>query len=303
MRKRELRLQFLIKRLLLGQKRVEKLTISICGASGFIGSAISNQFAQNCRVISLPRNFQELPECDVIINLAGAPIYQYWTKAALAEIKNSRISTTERLATLAKKLKKPPACFISASAIGYYGDRGEEALNEESAPGKGALPLICKEWEDASIPFEEMGARRVLTRFGIVIGQGGILQKLLPLARLHLAGRLGSGNQWLSWIALEDLVQVISKAIYDADLKGQIACVSPNPIRQKEFALEISQRALAGFQLAAPEWMIRLFLGQMGEELLLSSTKVIPTKLQKMGFRFSCPDFSSALHKALCSLK
>lgn len=282
---------------------MEKLTLLITGASGFVGSALSTHFASRYRVIALPREWTTLPEVDGIINLSGAPINQNWSSSAKREIVSSRVGTTQKLVHQLLQKKKLPHFFLSASAIGYYGDRGEEALTEGSGPGFGFLPSVCTEWESASLPLEQQGIRRVLTRFGVVIGPGGIFQKLLPLARLHLAGRLGSGDQWMSWISIHDLAHAIDFIIQHPDLRGPINCTSPQPVRQKEFASALAQALRVPGQLPVPAYLIRLFLKDMGKELLLSSTKALPQKLLSADFHFQEADIAAALHKAALTLK
>lgn len=282
--------------ILWNEKRVEKLTFLIIGASGFIGSALSSHLSSRYRIISLARDYDIVPKVDGIINLAGAPINRIWSSKVRKEIIDSRVGTTRKIVEQILKQKTFPRFFLSASAIGYYGDRGEETLTETSPRGDGFLSSVCQDWENASIPLEKKGVQRILTRFGIVLDRaGGMLKKLLPLARLHLAGRLGTGDQWISWISLHDLVSAIDFLIQRSDLQGPINCTSPHPIRQKEFANALAASIDARFQLPQPAALLRFLFGDMGKELLLSSTKALPRKLLDLGFQFDQPDISQAI--------
>jgi hypothetical protein len=273
----------------------------LSGSGGFIGKQVFSHFVEKgYEVVCLQRKSPDifdwdLPpnDFDVVIHLAGEPIFARWTKEKKRKILLSRSLGTTNLVVLL--LKNPPKVFISASAIGFYGDRGEEVLDEESSSGSGFLPKVCREWEMASAPLEVAGTRVVHARFGVVIGKGGLLQKCRSLYKMGLGGTLGSGNQWLSWIALKDLVRALDFCSEHPEIKGAINLVSPHSIRQKDFAnlLAKSLHRPAFFHL--PASFLKILLGDMAKETLLSSQHVLPKKLQNRHFSFEVPQFKDAI--------
>jgi uncharacterized protein (TIGR01777 family) len=238
---------------------------------------------------------------DVVINLAGASIGGgRWTANRKALLRSSRVDLTEHLVTALARLKSPPKIFISASAIGYYGDRGEESLTEASTSGKDFLSKITRDWEAAAIKAEQFGARAVLARFGIILSKnGGALPQMLTPIKLGAGGKLGSGKQWMSWIALDDAVTAIRTAITDANLRGAINIVAPNPARNADFTRALAKVLHRPAILPAPAFALRLVLGEMADALLLSSQRVVPEKLTQHHFKFQYPDLESALRRAL----
>jgi len=192
-------------------------------------------------------------------------------------------------------LKSPPSVFISASAVGFYGNRGEELLNEKSASGAGFLPKVCREWESASEALQSVGTRVVHARFGLVIGNGGLVKKSLPLFKLGLGGPIGSGEQWQSWIALVDLVRALDFCIEQPSIEGAVNLVSPNAVRQKEFAAILAKSVHRPAFLRVPAFILRAVFGEMAEEVLLSSQHVLPKKLQNGHFSFLMPKLEDAI--------
>jgi uncharacterized protein (TIGR01777 family) len=183
--------------------------------------------------------------------------------------------------------------FISASAVGCYGCRGEEILTEESDLGSGFLPKVCREWEKASELLE--GCRIVHTRFGLVMGNGGVLKMMARFFKLGLGGAIGSGRQWMSWIALEDLVRALEFCVEHSGIKGAVNFVSPHPVRQREFASLFAKSLHRPSFFRTPAWLLKLVLGEMARETLLCSQHVLPKKLQKEHFPYLWPDFEEYL--------
>lgn len=225
---------------------------------------------------------------------------QRWTSAYRREMTASRVKTTAALARTLAGLHQPPEVLLAASAIGYYGDRGEELLDEEAMPGQGFFPELCRQWEHAAKPAVDAGIRVVHLRIGVVLApHEGALAKMLPLFRFGLGGRLGSGRQWMSWISLEDAAGAMLFAMESPSLRGPVNLTSPNPVRNAEYtrllARELKRPALA----PAPAFALRLALGQMADEALLASTRVVPAKLTKAGFHFQHEELQQALAAAL----
>ena len=238
---------------------------------------------------------------DAVINLAGASIGGgRWTANRKALLRSSRVDLTEHLVTALARLKSPPKIFISASAIGFYGDRGEESLTEASSSGKDFLSKITRDWEAAAIKAEQFGARTVLARFGIILSKnGGALPQMLTPFKLGAGGKLGSGEQWMSWISLDDAITAIRTAITDANLSGPINIVAPNPARNADFTRALAKVLHRPAILPAPAFALRLALGEMADALLLSSQRVVPEKLTQQHFKFQYADLESALRRAL----
>ncbi len=212
----------------------------------------------------------------------------------------SRIETTSGLAHLLAGLRQPPQVLVVASAIGIYGDRGDEALDEASSPGSGFLADLCVRWEAAAEPARIAGIRVVHARFGVVLGKGqGALAKMLPLFRLGLGGPLGSGRQWMSWVSLEDVVAAIAFAMARQDLAGPINVTAPNPVRNADFTRALGEALHRPAVLPAPAFALKLAFGQMADEALLSSAKAIPAKLTATGFTFKFPKVEQALAAAV----
>jgi hypothetical protein len=236
-----------------------------------------------------------------IVHLAGESIARgLWTKARRRRILESRVFSTRLLAERAAALPTPPSVFVSASAIGYYGNRGDEIMTEESATGSGFLAQVSREWEAAAAPALARGIRVVFLRIGLVLdGKGGALGAMLPIFRLGLGGPMGNGRQWVSWVALEDLVGAITLALSRDDLSGPVNVVAPEPARNREFARAIGHALGRPALLPAPAFALKLLLGAMAEEALLSSTRVSPSRLLAAGYAFRFPSLTGALENVI----
>jgi uncharacterized protein (TIGR01777 family) len=296
--------------------------IALSGASGMLGSALRKRWnARGVQVLHLVRKQDGLPEhvvwdpgatpamrdpaplegCTAAIHLSGANLAaRRWTEGYKRELVASRVESTRALAGLLAGLRQRPEAMIVASAVGFYGERGDEVLNESSAPGVGFLADMCREWEAAAEPARAAGIRIVHLRFGVALGRGqGALEKMLPAFRLGLGGRLGSGRQWISWISLEDVVAAIEFAVKTPTLAGPVNMTSPNPVRNAEFVRALGRQLNRPAILPAPAFALRLALGEMADEALLTSTRALPAKLLDAGFRFAHPTLDEALAVAL----
>lgn len=238
---------------------------------------------------------------DAVVHLSGASIaHGRWTKARKLIIRNSRVDTTRVLVDALARLKQKPGVFVCASATGYYGSRGDEILTETSGNGSDLLGLLCRAWEAEASRAALSGIRTVIARFGIVLSQkGGALPTMVTPFRLGLGGRLGSGKQWMSWIALEDVVAIIRAAIAEKSWSGAFNLVAPDPIQNAEFT-----RVLAGVLhrpafFAVPAFALRIALGEMADALLLASQRVQPAKLQAAGYRFRHENLEEVLFNTL----
>lgn len=275
------------------------MRILITGASGFIGQPlVSFLEAQGHTVIPCSRTVPaDLPAIDAVIHLAGEPLsLSRWTKSKQDKIFSSRTGFTS---SLISQLKEPPKVFISASAVGFYGSQGEKILTEESPAGEGFLAEVCKAWEGASLPLKARGVRLVHARFGLVIGpEGGVLKKLLLPYKLGLGGTLGSGEQWMSWVARDDLIRALDFLLREP-ISGPVNIVSPHPVRQKEFAAVIASLLHRPHFFRLPAPLLRLIFGVTADELLLSSIRVQPAKLLASKFAFQYADLRSAVYNAL----
>jgi uncharacterized protein len=235
------------------------------------------------------------------VHLSGANVAAHrWTPAWKREMWLSRVESTRALATTLAALRQPPKTLLVASATGIYGDCGDELLDESSAPGKGFLADLCREWEAAARPAVEAGIRVVHLRFGVVFGAGaGALAKMLPLFRLGLGGQLGSGRQWMSWISLADARSAILFAMDMATLAGPLNLTAPQPVTNAEFTRALGKAVRRPAVLPAPAFALRLALGAMANETVLASARVVPAKLNNAGFQFIHPTVDGALAAAL----
>lgn len=225
-----------------------------------------------------------------------------WTDAMKQRIRDSRVKGTRLLADSLAKLKQKPEVFVCASAIGYYGNRGDEVVDETSPPGSSAefLPPVCEEWEAATLPTREAGIRVVNLRFGVVLSpKGGALEKMLLPFQLGGGGILGDGKQWMSWVALDDAVGAIQHVLATDSLEGPTNAVSPHPVKNAEYTSTLGKVLWRPTILPMPAFAARLAFGQMADELLLSSTRVKPTKLEATNYRFRFPELEPALRHLL----
>jgi len=258
------------------------------------------QLQWNPTASSAISNSARLAGLDAAIHLGGANLAGHrWTAAWKREIRLSRVDSTRALARALVALPQPPHTLLVASAVGIYGDRGDELLDENSQVGKGFLADVCQEWEAATEPARQAGIRVVHLRFGVVLHPAtGALAKMLPLFRLGLGGRLGSGRQWMSWITLVDAVSAILFALDTASLDGPVNLAAPEPVTNTEFTRALSRAVHRPAILPAPAFALRLALGQMADEALLASARAAPFRLLSAGFQFAHPTIDSALAAA-----
>jgi uncharacterized protein len=235
-----------------------------------------------------------------IIHLAGESIVGRWTDAKKRRIIESRVQGTTHLAEAAAKAPQPPRVFISASAIGFYGNRGDELLREDSPSGEGFAAEICRQWEAATQPAAQAGIRTAQMRIGVVMSaDGGALPAMLTPFRMGLGGRLGNGRQWQAWVSVRDVVGAIQHVLNHDELSGPVNAVAPNPVTNAEFTRILASVLNRPATFPMPAFAVRLIFGEMGEELFLGSQRVQPAKLSATGYQFQHPDLKNALQEIL----
>ena len=298
-----------------------RLHIVVSGAGGLIGSALVRRLTtQGHRVTRLVRrpagpgeiswdpvarslNPTALEGVDAVAHLSGENVGARWTTERKARIRTSRVATTRLLSETLAGLQRPPEVLVSASAVGIYGNRGDEVLTEESPPGdpiRDFLVSVTQEWEKAAEPARVEGIRVVHPRFGVVLSPaGGALRKMLLPFRLGLGARLGSGNQWMSWISIDDAVEAVHQALVDDGLEGPVNVTSPEPVTNRDFTRTLARVLSRPALFAVPEPALRLTLGEMAEGTILSSTRAVPARLLQAVYRFGHPDLESALRHVL----
>lgn len=295
------------------------MKVLLSGASGFIGAPLSSFLSsQGHEIVSLSREkkatdsvfwdpssgqaeLNDFEGFDAVIHLGGDPLtLSRWSEEKKAKIFLSRTISTQFLSTILSNLKRPPKVFLCASAFGYYGDRGDEILTEQSGPGESFLAKVCVAWEKCARSVSNPNIRTVQMRFGIVLGpNGGALNEMLPLYRLGLGATLGSGAQWMSWISLHDLIRAIDWTLQTESLTGAINFVSPEPLKQRDFSKQLAKALHRPSFFSIPRALLRLSFGSVADDFLLASAKVIPQKLIASNFLFSYPDLRSALRDCL----
>jgi uncharacterized protein len=298
--------------------------ILLTGSSGFIGTSLVRSLMQNrISTIALHRRASaQRTEASVLwdpyaatplsrpealegitaaVHLSGANLAgRRWTSAYKGEISASRLTPTHALANLLAGLRSKPEVLVCASAIGIYGERGDEELSEASPPGSGFLPDLCLDWEEAARPAKDAGIRVVHLRFGVVLSpQGGALKQMLPVFRAGLGGRLGSGRQWISWIALPDVIRVIEFVLQNRNISGPVNIVAPNPVTNLEFTRSLAHALRRPAALPVPAFALRLAFGEMAEATILRSERVVPARLSATGFDFEYPELDAALRAIL----
>jgi uncharacterized protein (TIGR01777 family) len=295
--------------------------VAVSGASGLIGRALVARLrAGGARVRRLVRPPRPLGEgdlrwdpssgalagpgaeaLDALVHLAGESVAGgRWTSRRKRELRDSRVGPTRALCETLARAPRPPALLIAASAVGYYGDRGEEIVDERSGPGRGFLAELCVDWEQSTRPAREAGIRVVHLRTGIVLAaEGGALPRLRMPFQLGLGGPVGSGRQYVSWVALEDAVGAIEHVLRHPTLEGPVNLVSPDPVRNAEFARALGRVLGRSAERRLPEVAVRLLLGEMGVELLLFGARVRPARLTGSGYAFAQPELEGALRAAL----
>ncbi len=247
------------------------------------------------------KEFEKLKGIDAVIHLAGENVGDSsWDEEKKRRIRKSRVEGTRTFINALKKLENPPEIFISASAIGFYGNRGDEILTEESEPGEGFFPEVCQAWEAEGDKAGEFGVRVVHPRIGVVLSKdGGALGKMLTPFKFGVGGTIGSGEQWMSWIAIDDLVRIFHFAIENGNINGAINATAPNPVNNEEFTDTLGNVLHRPTILPIPAFGIKLLFGEMGEKLLLEGNRVIPQKLLNAGFEFEHPNLKEAIQHAL----
>lgn len=296
------------------------MKILISGSHGLVGTALIKALeADGHQIVRLVRHYPYnsseiewspdrysislglLEGFDAVVHLAGESIAEgRWTDEKKKRIRESRVKGTKLLSDALSNLSSPPHTFISASAIGYYGNRGEELLTEQSAPGNEFLSDVCVQWERASDTARDKGIRTVNARFGIILDKnGGALKQMLPPFRMGVGGRIGDGKQWMSWIALEDVIEALKFALTNKALSGPINYVAPQPVRNSEFTKALGHALSRPTIFPIPAFGVRLLFGEMADALLLTSQRVEALALQAGGFQFRYPDLAAALKHAL----
>lgn len=301
------------------------MRIVVTGATGLVGSAlVPSLVADGHEVTRLVRRASNRPAGanvrdvlwnpaegrldagevegqDAFVHLAGENVAGRWTEEKKRRIRESRAQGTRLAAETMAKLGRKPRVFVSASATGYYGaDRGEEILTEESAPGGDFLADVCLAWEGACEPARAAGVRTVNLRIGVVLDAGGgALAKMLPPFRLGAGGRIGDGRQWMSWVALDDVVGVVKHALADESVSGPVNTVAPRPARNGEFTKALGRALNRPTVLPVPAFAVRLMFGEMGEALLLGGSRVEPARLRAAGYEFRHPELEGALRHTL----
>lgn len=291
--------------------------VLVGGSSGLIGSALVPRLRSlGHRVTRLVRaspagegsvswnpragtlDPRALDDVDAVVHLGGVSLAGgLWTARRKEALRASRVDTTSLLArTMADASPRRPSVFVQSSAVGYYGDRGDEILSESSAAGTGFLADLCRAWEAASRPAEEAGVRVVRVRSGLVLSpRGGVLGTLAPLFRIGLGGRVGSGRQWTAWITLDDAVEVYARMVADPSFRGAVNAVAPEPATNAEFTRALGRALRRPTPFPVPAFLLRLALRGMAEETILSSQRVVPSRLLSAGFAFRDPALEPAL--------
>lgn len=296
------------------------MKILIAGASGLIGRAATRHLRDAghdvCKLVRRnataadeipwqPENVVLSPSAmenvDAILNLSGENVGAgRWTKRRRERILRSRVDATRTLVTAIAKARRKPQVFVSASAVGYYGDRGDHVVTEQTFIGHGFLPEVCLAWETHAEGAGRLGVRTVILRLGMVLAPGGgALAKMLPVFRRGLGGRLGGGEQWMSWVSIEDVVGVIAAALTDSRYAGPVNVVAPEPVTNREFTAALGAALRRPTPLPVPGLVLRLLFGGMADEALLASANVEPRRLQELGYRFRHPHLPAALQASL----
>ena len=297
------------------------MKIAMAGASGLVGKALTPLLeADGHDVVRLVRGSPKAGEIEwhpnqdaidpakldgfeAIINLAGENVAEgRWTEEKKKKIHDSRVNGTHLISEAIAKLTSKPRIFLCASATGIYGDRGDETLDEQSESGGGFLAGVCREWEKATEPATRAGVRVVNLRFGPILARvGGMLEKMLTPFKMGLGGKIGSGKQYISWVSLEDSIGAMKLALTDESIRGPLNVVSPKPVTNERFTRALGEVLSRPTLMAMPAFAARLAFGEMADEMLLVSQKVIPKRLQAAGFQFEYSDLEMALQHYVAS--
>ncbi len=292
------------------------MNVLVTGSTGLVGSSLCTSLERHHhRVIHMVRrtpvsdnqafwnpargelNAGAFDGVDAVVHLAGESLTGgRWTGEKKRRILDSRVLGTRLLAESMARLPSPPKVLVSTSAVGYYGDRGDELLDEDSGPGSGFLADVCQQWERATEPAARAGIRVVILRFGIVLSaSGGALDRMLPVFRMGFGGKIGNGRQHISWIALDDLTGVIEYAIGNESLSGPVNAVSPDPVTNHTFSKKLGKVLRRPVWLMLPGFAARIVFGEMADALLLASSRVLPSRLAGTAFQFRFPSLEHAL--------
>ncbi len=299
------------------------MKVLVTGSTGLIGSALVRRLGEGGhavrRLVRTERDparadirwdpaagaldVEALEGVDAVVHLAGEDIASgTWTPAKKARIRDSRVETTSLLARALARLSRPPAVLASASAVGYYGDRGDEILTEDSAPGTGFLAAVCRDWERAAAPAADAGIRVLTLRFGVVLSpSGGALARMLGPFRKGLGGPIGGGRQYVSWIAIDDALGAILHGLATPALAGPVNITAPTPVTQSEFAERLGSVLHRPTVLGIPAFGVRLMFGEMAGETLLASQRLVPKRLLAAGYEFRFPTLEPALRHLLAA--
>jgi len=302
------------------------MKILVAGSTGLVGTALVSDLKRAghtvCRLVRPSTNTEAIRGsegfdvkwdpasgelgnaavgADAVVNLAGASIAEgRWTPERKKVLQASRVDTTRALVNALAKMAARPRVMVSASAIGFYGSHGDEVLNEESKPGSDFLSEVAMAWEAEAEKAEALGIRVLRARFGVILAkEGGALPQMVRPFRFGVGGKIGSGQQWMSWIAREDVVAILRFALENGAVRGPVNVVSPQAVRNAEFTAVLAKTLHRPALFPAPAFALRLMLGEMADALLLSSQRVVPEQLQKLGYRFLQPDLAAALKSAL----
>ena len=298
------------------------MNITITGATGFVGNRLVHSLLgaghslyalgrkrsagfpagvrfSEWRAAQSEPPVDSLATADAIIHLAGEPVAQRWTDEAKQRIRASRVEGTRNLVNALSKLSRRPEVLVCASAIGYYGSRGDEMLTESSSPGDDFLARVVVDWEQAAQKAEALGIRVVLIRLGVVLGKdGGALPKMLAPFRLGLGGRLATGQQWMSWIHVDDVIGLIRLALENSSIHGPMNATAPQPVTNAQFTRELARALHRPGIFPVPGFALKLLLGEMAE-VILGSQRVLPVLAQSAGFHFEYPELGPALSRLL----
>ena len=292
-------------------------SILVTGGSGFIGrhfcsaadqlgmhltvltrnpAAARKRVPDSVKLISRLSQLEADYRPDIVLNLAGEPLADgRWTHRRKQKFYDSRINTTDSLFEFFSRAgQQPPRLVISGSAIGYYGP-GEQAVDEAADPVDGFSHQLCRTWENSARRFDALGCRICYLRTGIVLGEEGALARMLPAFKLGLGGPIGNGQQWMSWIHIDDMVEIILHCINNPEVEGPVNATAPNPVTNEEFSVTLAELLKRPDFLTMPAFMIKILFGEMGEELLLQGQKVVPVKALNSGFKFRYSNLKSAL--------
>lgn len=300
------------------------MKILITGGTGFVGTQLTSRLTQDGHELTIlsrsakrsgevPRGIsylqgdptqkgpwqEAIKTHDGVINLAGASIFAKWTEEHKKAIRESPVSTTRNIVEGIPSHPQKPFSLFSTSAVGYYGFCGDEELTEDSPPGNDFLAQIAKEWEGEALKAEEKGARVVITRFGIVMGEkGGALSQMIPLFKKYIGGPIGSGKQWFSWVHIKDLSEAFAFLMKHPEISGAVNICAPNPVRNKELAKALGKVLHRPSFIPAPGFMVKLFLGEFGS-VIFKGQRVIPRRLLENGFVFQYPEIGKALQSIM----